>query len=266
MSAPQFKHIYGPVYSWRIGRSLGIDPLSGNIKFCNYDCNYCQLGSAEQLSGRQVFVPVESILAEIRALPADCQIDYYTFSGSGEPTLAANLGEMIRAVKALKPGGQNKVAVITNSSSIIKPEVQADLRLADLILFKIDAPNQEIFEQVNRPVEGLKLADIVGSIKLFRKSFTGRLALQIMFTDDNREYAAELAAIARDIAPDEVQLNTPLRPSPVRPLAADDMAQIKRVFVAAGLRVLSVYEEEKKAYEPFNNIATEKRHGKFKGN
>lgn len=265
MTSPQFKHIYGPVYSWRIGRSLGIDPLLTQQKFCDYDCSYCQLGAGAGLSfERKVFVPAEEIAAEIQDLPEDCRVDYFTFSGNGEPTLAANLGDMIRAVKACRPPGAAKVAVITNASTIMRPDVQADLRLADLVLCKIDAPDQKVFEQMNRPAPGLRLEDIISGIKSFRKDFRGRLAVQVMFTEANQAYAAELAQIARDIGPDEVQLNTPLRPSPVRPLRPEEMAALKRPFTAAGLRVRSVYEEEKKAYEPFDDQATEKRHGRFK--
>ena len=36
--------IYGPVPSWRLGRSLGVDPLGGGEKRCTFDCLYCQLG------------------------------------------------------------------------------------------------------------------------------------------------------------------------------------------------------------------------------
>ena len=37
-----FKHLYGPVPSRRLGRSLGVDAIP--FKTCSYDCVYCQLG------------------------------------------------------------------------------------------------------------------------------------------------------------------------------------------------------------------------------
>ena len=37
-----FKHVYGPVPSRRLGRSLGVDALT--FKSCSFDCVYCQLG------------------------------------------------------------------------------------------------------------------------------------------------------------------------------------------------------------------------------
>lgn len=37
-------YIYGPVSSWRLGKSLGVDVISSDKKICNFDCVYCQLG------------------------------------------------------------------------------------------------------------------------------------------------------------------------------------------------------------------------------
>ncbi|MBF0569652.1 MAG: radical SAM protein [Candidatus Omnitrophica bacterium] len=261
MTAPKFKHIYGPVHSWRMGMSLGIDPLSTKNKACNFNCSYCQLGVTSQFSWeRRVFVPTGWVVEEVKSLPADCRIDYLTFSGSGEPTLASNLGEMMLALRDVRP---EKIAVITNSTTITRRDVQADLKLADLVLFKIDAADQATFERLNHPFPRLQIADIIKGIKDFRKTFKGKLALQIMFTAENQAQVPLIAQVAKDIAPDEVQLNTPLRPSPVKPLSEAEMAVLKTHF--AGLKVLSVYEEEKKPYVPFDDAATEERHGRFKG-
>ena len=80
-SKNQFKYIYGPVYSWRLGMSLGIDPLTDKRKICNFDCPYCQLGrTAKFYTQREDFVPVETILTEIKAMPP-MRIDCYTFFG-----------------------------------------------------------------------------------------------------------------------------------------------------------------------------------------
>jgi len=52
--------IYGPVPSWRLGRSLGIDLLSTKGKTCSFDCIYCQLGkTVHSLTERRQFVSLE---------------------------------------------------------------------------------------------------------------------------------------------------------------------------------------------------------------
>jgi wyosine [tRNA(Phe)-imidazoG37] synthetase (radical SAM superfamily) len=262
MTQPQFKHIYGPVYSWRLGFSLGIDPLTTGKKYCSFNCSYCQLGRTENLCHeRRVFVSTSAIVNEVKALPADCHIDCITLSGNGEPTLAINLGDIIQALKKIR---SEKIAVITNSSTVMQPDVRADLRLADLILFKVEAPNQELFEKINQAPAGLKLSDILEGIRLLKKTYKGKLVVQTMLTDDNKGQAVELAQLIRTIGPDEVQLNTPLRPNPMRALSEKEMLEIKKPFVELGLNVLSVYEEEKKAYQPFDHAATEKRHGRYR--
>jgi wyosine [tRNA(Phe)-imidazoG37] synthetase (radical SAM superfamily) len=74
--------IYGPVPSWRLGRSLGIDVLARS-KTCSLDCIYCQLGPTRHLrTDRAKFVPIERVTAELDALP-ELETDVITFSGLG---------------------------------------------------------------------------------------------------------------------------------------------------------------------------------------
>ena len=61
-----FNYIYGPVYSWRLGESLGIDPLESAEKICNMDCIYCQLGKTEHITReRKVYVDPVDLLDEL---------------------------------------------------------------------------------------------------------------------------------------------------------------------------------------------------------
>ena len=63
----EFKYIYGPVKSWRMGKSLGIDPVSDTAKVCNLNCIYCQLGKTHILTDeRKEYVPTKTIADEIR--------------------------------------------------------------------------------------------------------------------------------------------------------------------------------------------------------
>lgn len=260
-SKEQFKYIYGPVYSWRLGMSLGIDPLTpaGKRKICNFDCPYCQLGrTAEFYTGREDFVPVETILAEIKAMPP-VRIDCYTFSGRGEPTLAKNLGAMVRAVREATGG---KVAVITNAGLIDRPDVQEDLLSADWVLAKLDAADQASFEAVDIPANGIEFQRIVGGIKDFKKKFKGKLALQVMFVNENKDCAPAIARIAREINADEVQVNTPLRPGAMMPLLPEELKRVLTYF--QGMNAVSVYEARRKTVEPWDERATILRHGNFR--
>ena len=258
MSQLRFQYVYGPVPSWRVGSSLGIDLLSQKEKICSYDCVYCQLGRTGNLTvERQIYVPGEKILKEIESLP-DISIDYITFSGKGEPTLAENLGSLIKAVRTIR---KEQIAVITNSSLIDRQDVQHELSHADFIIAKLDTSSRESFIKVNRPSQEIKFDAIIAGLKEFRKHFTGKLALQVMFIQENVGDAEAIAGIARDIYPDEVQINTPLRPCGVIPLGEGKLSEIKNHF--KGLNTISVYESRKKDVKPISDRNTLKRRGKW---
>ncbi len=254
-----YRYLYGPVYSWRLGCSLGIDPLSASDKICNFDCIYCQLGATRHLSHeRREYVAAADVLEEIESLPEDLKVEYLTFSGRGEPTLAANLGDMIRMLCKIR---SEKIAVITNSSLLHRADVRDDLVLADFVLAKLDAFSQKTFEQVDHAVKGTDFAQIAHGIKAFREMFAGKLAVQIMFMNANKSDARDLADLVRLIAPDEVQLNTPLRPCRTSPLSREDMQEVKQCF--HDLPVVSVYDQAMKELEPFQFKETVRRHGNF---
>lgn len=221
------KIVYGPVPSWPIGRSLGVDALGGTQKRCTFDCTYCQLGPTPPGPVmREVWVTPADLADELwttRDVPAD----YITFSGMGEPTLAANLAELIQVVHEIRT---SPVAVLTNACLLNAPSIQVALRGADYVIAKLDAGDEEMFLRVNRPRIPCSLAEIIEGIRTFRQGFVGRLALQIMFIAANVAQAEVLAALVRWLRPDEVQLNTPLRPSPTPPLSRPEMGAIIRAF------------------------------------
>lgn len=261
MIGESYRYIYGPVPSWRLGSSLGIDPISQNEKICTFDCIYCQLGKTKHLiDKRKVFFPTSGVIKELKSLPP-VKIDYITFSGTGEPTLAKNLGEMIRAVKRIR---KEKIAVLTNSSLMDREDVRKDLSLADLVVCKLDAPSQYVFKMINAPMKDIKIDIIINAIKKFKSVYKGKLALQIMFMEENRVYARDIASMSKYISPDEVQLNTPLRPCGVKAFGKDEMAAIERYF--KGLNVIPVYKAEKKDVNPISSNSTLKRRGKVQSN
>ncbi|MGC8989980.1 MAG: radical SAM protein, partial [Verrucomicrobiia bacterium] len=92
-----FKYVFGPVPSRRLGRSLGVDLVP--LKVCSYDCIYCQLGrTTKKTVVRKEWVPTAAVLDELKC-KLTSRPDYTTFSGSGEPTLHSGLGEIIMHVR-----------------------------------------------------------------------------------------------------------------------------------------------------------------------
>lgn len=202
--------VYGPVQSWRVGQSLGIDLLAVN-SICSFRCLYCQLGQInEHIMTRKVFVTTEQVMADLRASQWQAA-DVITFSGSGEPALALNLGEAIRAIKAFT---HKPIVVLTNSTLLDDPAVRAELCAADKVFCKLDAATDRTFKLINRPVAGLTVRGIVEGIKTLRAEYRGHLAIQTMLLPINRNEVEQLAALLKEIQPDEAQLNSPARPVP----------------------------------------------------
>jgi len=241
------KPIYGPVPSWRLGRSLGIDPICEK-KTCSFDCLYCQLGrTVNKTIKRKVFVNENQIKSELKKKYKKIEADVVTLSGTGEPTLAKNLGKIINNIKEVT---RLPIAVLTNSSLIYKKEVRDDLKKVDIAVLKLDVPNEKLLKKVNRPVKGITFEKIFSGIKKFRKEFNGKLAIQVMFIKENKNYADELAKLVKELRPDEVQIDTPLRPCAVKPLKKEEIKKIKNKF--KGLNIISVYEVKKPKVKVLN--------------
>jgi wyosine [tRNA(Phe)-imidazoG37] synthetase (radical SAM superfamily) len=242
---------YGPVLSGRLGRSLGVDMISRIDKTCSFDCAHCQLGpTRHHTAERSEFVPLAQLAEELRRV-SETDLDYVAFSGTGEPTLAANLGE---AISLVKDRFAVPATVLTNASLMSDPQVRRDLAEADEVVAALAAPTQRLLEDINRPVPEITLVKLLTGLHLFRSEYRGRLALQIMFCRANSHWATALAALARGIGPDEVQINTPLRPCPVRPLPPDEIAEITSIF--SDLPVRPVYDSPGTIVQPFSMSET----------
>jgi len=202
--------VYGPVASWRFGWSLGID-LILSTSVCSFNCVYCQLGPIqERTNERREFLPTERVLADLEAHEWQ-RSEIVTFAGSGEPTLASNLGSAIEGVARIT---RLPILVLTNGTQLRDPAARRDLLAADQVEIKLDAADEESFQRVNRPVEGVTLAGIVDGATTFRKEYSGHLSLQVMMLPMERDYLAGIIEHARRIAPDSISLTTPRRPRP----------------------------------------------------
>jgi wyosine [tRNA(Phe)-imidazoG37] synthetase (radical SAM superfamily) len=249
-----FKYIYGPVFSWRLGVSLGIDPLGGEKKICSFDCIYCQIGKTDILrKEREEFVPTEKIIKEIESLP-HLKIDYITFSGMGEPILAKNLAETVKAIKGIR---KERIAILTNSSLMDREDVRRDLSLFDLVVAKLDVYSQDSLERINRPAENIKFERILEGIKKFKKKYKKKLAIQIMFLEENKDDVKKIAKVVKEISPFSVQINTPLRPCRIKPLSKEEIYKIKEYFKE--LNAICVYDIKKKKVLPIDKEETLKR-------
>ena len=206
---------FGPVPSRRLGRSLGINNIPPKI--CTYSCIYCQLGKTSKMKIEpQVFYSSSQIFKEVQEKVKKSKekgelIDYLTFVPDGEPTLDINLGQEIKLIKSLGI----KIAVITNSSLIDKKIVQENLTKADLISFKIDSVEEEIWRKVDRPHRNLSLKDILNSMLKFRENYKGEIITETMLVkdiNDNSQHIKKVADFLAKLKPSRSYLYLPIRP------------------------------------------------------
>lgn len=204
------KHVFGPVPSRRLGRSLGVDVVP--FKTCSYDCIYCQLGRTTcKTVERRQWLRWEPLLDELKQ-SLDTRADYITFSGSGEPTLHTRLGELIDRIKSVT---SVPIAVLTNGSLLWRADVRRDLRHADLVIPSLDAGDDLRFRCINRPHGSLSFDQVAEGLAAFRSEFRGQYWLEVLAVapwTSGPEQIEEIATWARRIRPDRVQLNTVTRP------------------------------------------------------
>ncbi len=209
-STLQTRYAFGPVPSRRLGRSLGVDLVPP--KTCTFDCVYCQLGRTTDLTVETCLPGPGRRGARRRRAPARGQPDYLTVSGSGEPTLHSEIGEVVRGLHELS---DVPVAVLTNGSLLYLPEVRRALRAADRVIPSLDAPDETLFRAVNRPHPALTFDLLVEGLVRFRDEYEGFLALEVLLlggVTDTADAVARMAPLVERIAPDVVQLGTVIRP------------------------------------------------------
>jgi len=227
-------HLFGPVPSRRLGRSLGVDLIPP--KTCPYDCIYCEVGRTTCQTRERFAYQTEAIIEELADYlqNPDVRPDVITLAGSGEPALNLGLGRIIREIKAMSP---IPVAVLTNGALLYLPEVRRELAAADLVLPSLDAGRAETYAAINRPLPELSFESLLDGLRAFRREYQGRLWLEVMLLKGLNDTEEELTLLRRalqKIAPDKIQLNTAVRPvvdDSARPL---DQAEMEAAAVLLG--------------------------------
>ena len=254
-----YKHVFGPVPSRRLGISLGVDLVVS--KSCNLNCIFCECGATKKIQlERQRFKDMNEILEEISTVLKDIQPDYITFSGSGEPTLSLDLGNISRAIKEdLKY--QGKICLITNSLLLADENLMKELEYIDLIVPTLNTLTQDIFEKIVRPDYRTSVEEIrKGFINLNKSNYKGKIWIEIFILEninDNDKNFVDIANFLKseNIRYDKIQLNTIDRVGAERDLKAisfEKISRAKKILEENGLdnieiiKSLGELEEDKK--------------------
>ena len=242
-----YKHVFGPVPSRRLGISLGVDLVVS--KSCNLNCIFCECGATKKIQlERQRFKDMNEILNEIQSVLKDIKPNYITFSGSGEPTLSLDLGNISKAIKEdLKYKG--KICLITNSLLLANEQVIKELGYIDLIVPTLNTLNQDIFEKIVRPDYRTNVDEIKkGFINLNNSNYKGNIWIEIFILEninDSKENFIEIANFlnSENIRYDKIQLNTIDRVGAERDLKAisfDKILRAKEILEENGLHNIEI--------------------------
>ncbi|XOF35139.1 MAG: radical SAM protein [Candidatus Electrothrix sp. YB6] len=230
------KHIFGPVNSRRLGRSLGVDLF--REKVCTLNCIYCEVGATTRLTCRRAaYAPTAGILAEIDSYCQDqdrvAELDFITVTASGEPTLHSDFGKII---DYLKENTAKPVAVLTNGTTLYDPVVRQETAAADVVIPSLDSALPTGFRKIDRPARCVDLHQVIEGLISFSHEYTGKLWLEILFArgiNDSEEEVLALRRAAGQMRLDRIQLNTVARPpleAFARPLTREEMTAIARQF------------------------------------
>ncbi len=217
------KLVFGPIFSRRLGASLGINLLPENGKLCNFDCIYCECGwNKDGRDDKRLPLPDE-LRSELEAKLKSCleegtRIDSITFSGDGEPTINPHFAEMIDITLELRDRyfPESVVSVLSNATKICREDVRNALMKVDNPILKLDVATDEFAERINNPACDYSVEEIVADMK----AFEGNFILQTMFlkTKDFNTAAPENLRpwmdIVRELRPREIMVYTVARETP----------------------------------------------------
>ncbi len=210
---PSYRHLFGPVPSRRLGRSLGIDLVPHKI--CSFDCVFCQLGRTPATTlERKEYVDVGAVLDELRSwIDSGGTADFLTLAGGGEPTLHSRFGDVIAAL-----GDMCEIprVLLSNGSLFHLDAVRRGAAPAEVVKVSLSAWNQSCFEAVNRPHPGIAFGRVLDGLRRFRDMFSGSLWVEVFVVpgvNDSPEVVQRIASVVGGLRPARVHLNTAVRPA-----------------------------------------------------
>lgn len=238
--------VFGPIFSRRLGSSLGINLLPEKGKICNFDCIYCECGWNKDGRNDTVLPTAEKVRNDlermlVKLVAEGTPVDSITFSGDGEPTLNPDFVQIIDDTLRLRDKyyPKAKVSVLSNATRVHMPSVFAALRKVDNPIMKIDAPTNELVEHINKPAPGYDVKRVVEALKAFEGDFVLQTCMlrSDNFDSSRPEVIDGLLDIVRLLRPREWMVYTIDRPTPMQGLqkfTPDEMRALVQPLIDEG--------------------------------
>lgn len=241
--------VFGPIFSRRLGSSLGVNILPTVGKLCNFDCIYCECGWNKDGKSDGKFPRLAEVEAALeaklsKAAEEGVPVDSITFSGNGEPTVNPDFPQIVDATVRLRDKyfPQAKVSVLSNAVLVGRKDIAEALKKVDNPILKIDASSDELIEKMNKPVGAYRLSEIVEALK----GFDGNFVLQTMFLKSPDFDTASKDAldgwmnIVRELRPREIMVYTIDRETPDKSLGkytVEEMTAFVQPLLDEGFKI-----------------------------
>ena len=241
--------VFGPIFSRRLGSSLGINLLPEKGKICNFDCIYRECGWNRDGRDDTVLPTAAKVRTDLermlqRLVNEHTPVDSITFSGDGEPTLNPGFPQIIDDTLRLRNRyyPKAKVSVLSNATRVHLPEVFAALRRVDNPIMKIDAPTNELVARINQPAPGYDVARVVEALKQFEGNFVLQTCMLRSpdFDSSSPEVIDGMMQIVRLLKPREWMVYTIDRPTPMQGLqkfSPQEMKALVQPIIDEGVKV-----------------------------
>ena len=225
---------FGPVPSRRLGTSLGVNVVP--LKTCSYSCVYCQLGRTMSptviprchFAAESIAKAVDDLLNSASKRP-----DYITLIGHGEPTLAANLGQIRSSIEQIWDG---RIALLTNGSLLWMKSVAEAASAFDIVMPTVSAGDETLFRMIHRPHPNLSFEKVIEGMTEFADSFDGELFVETMLLggiNDSDEVLQRIKMAIEPLNSDGVHLMAPTRPP-----AESWVEGPSRIRISAAMRII----------------------------
>ena len=241
--------VFGPIFSRRLGSSLGINLLPEKGKICNFDCIYCECGWNRDGRDDTVLPTANKVRSDLERMlvklgKEGTPVDSITFSGDGEPTINPEFPQIIDDTLRLRDQyyPKAKVSVLSNATRVHIPEVFAALRKVDNPIMKIDAPTNELVDKINNPAPGYDVDRVIEALKQFKGDFVLQTCMLRSpdFDSSKSEVVEPMMDIVRLLKPREWMVYTIDRPTPMQGLvkfSPQEMKALVQPIIDEGFRV-----------------------------
>lgn len=243
--------VFGPIFSRRLGTSLGINLLPEKGKICNFDCIYCECGWNKDGHDDTVIPTAEKVRTDLERMLLKLQnegtkVDSITFSGDGEPTINPEFPQIIDDTLALRDqyAPLAKVSVLSNATRVHLPQIFHALTKVDNPIMKIDAPTNELIAKINHPAPGYDVVRVIEALKQFQGNFILQTCMlrskEYDFDSSRPEVLNGWMDIVRELRPREIMVYTIDRPTPAQgleKLTVEEMTQLVQPLIDEGFHL-----------------------------